>query len=127
MNGDPDFYLASGDGYYLEEPRACWRLKPLRGDHRDDYLLVRVSPPLIGENYRIPVWEFDEVVLAPRYIGRGLLPIVQLPVPVLVAYLKVSDPEHREVIRDEELTLIAWAEVYRTEEEARRGARPPPP
>jgi len=50
-NCSPDFYLASSEGYDLEEPRRCFQIKRMRGDFRDDYLLVRIDPPINGQKY----------------------------------------------------------------------------
>jgi hypothetical protein len=47
----PDFYLASSEGYGMEEPRRGFAIRRLRGDHRDDYLLTRIDPPLIGQPF----------------------------------------------------------------------------
>ncbi len=43
---EPDFYLASTEGYDLEVPRRCWRLDRLRTSTRTDLVLVRIDPPL---------------------------------------------------------------------------------
>jgi hypothetical protein len=84
--------------------------------------LIRVAPPLIGENYGLSVWEFDPVVVATRHAGFSLFPISEWPAFVHMAYPMVERPEQREVLHDSELKLIAWAELYRTEEAARTKA-----
>jgi hypothetical protein len=47
----PDFYLASSEGYGLETPRRCYRLRRILGRSDDDYLIVKVDPPIIGQRY----------------------------------------------------------------------------
>jgi hypothetical protein len=44
----PDFYLALSEGYGMEEPRRGFVIRRPRGDSRDDYLLARIEPPVIG-------------------------------------------------------------------------------
>ena len=43
----PDFYLASSEGYNMEEPRRCWKVMrfPTAWRH-DDLLLMKIDPPL---------------------------------------------------------------------------------
>jgi hypothetical protein len=50
---EPDFFLAAvvetdGD---LANPRACWSKARLRNTHRDDYMLIEIEPPIIGQAY----------------------------------------------------------------------------
>ena len=104
----------------MEEPRRCWRLRRLRTDGRDDLLLVRINPPLIGQKYGLGDLDIDRVVLAPRHRGASLFPVSEWPIYVHVARLTIELPEGHDSLRDEELELIAWAELYRTTEEARR-------
>lgn len=116
----PDFYLASTEGYGMEEPRWCYRIKRLRGDHRDDHLLIRVEPPFIGQQYGLGAQDIDEVVVAPRHRGVSLFPITAWPVFVHVARPLVANPAGRTTIHDEELEEIGWGELYPTEEAARK-------
>jgi len=50
----PDFFLASSEGCGLEVPRRCYRIRRIFGRNGDDYLLVRVDPPIIGQRYGTP-------------------------------------------------------------------------
>ncbi len=117
---DPDFFLASTEGYDLEEPRACKRLRRVRSDHRDDLLLVTCEPPLIGQKYGLGGRDIDTLLIATRHVGPSLFPITEWPVYVHVARLLVEGPEHRDLIHDDEFQSIAWAELYRTADDARR-------
>lgn len=115
---DPDFFLASTEGYGLDEPRRCWRIKRLAMEGRRDLLLIRIEPPLIGQKYDLGV-DLDTVVVATRHREASLFPIQQWPVYVHVARPLVDHPELRDTLLPEELASIAWAELYRTEEDAR--------
>jgi|SRR5215475_10184468 len=117
-NDGPDFYLASAEGYDLGEPRKCFIIKRLRGDVRDDYLLIRIYPSIIGQKYGLGGIEVAGVIVATRHKGDSLFPINKWPVFVHVARVFPDHPEEREVIHNGEFEEIAWAELYRTEAEA---------
>lgn len=113
----PDFYLASSEGYGMEEPRCCFAVRRLRGDSRDDYLLVRIEPPVIGQGFNLGNQDIHYLILATRHIGKSLFPIQHWPVFVHVARSLIP-LEGRDVIHDNEMESIAWAELYETEEKA---------
>jgi len=115
----PDFFLASSEGYGLEEPRSCRRIKRVRSDFRDDLLLAKVEPPLIGQSYGLGGRDIRTLLIATRHEGDSLFPIRRWPVFVHVARLLIENPEQREQIHDDEFESIAWAELYRTKEDAR--------
>lgn len=119
MTGEAEFYLASSEGYEMENPRRCWRVKRLRTENRDDLLLVKIEPPVIWQKYGLGGRDIDLVLLAPQHAGRSLLPVTEWPLCVHVARPLVENLEDREALNADEFELIAWAELYRTEEEAR--------
>lgn len=116
---NPDFFLASSESYRLVEPRSCTRIKRVRSDNRNDLLLVKVAPPIIGQLYGLGGRDIDTLLIATRHKGDSLFPIRKWPVCVHVARLLIKNPERREQIHDNEFASIAWAELYRTEEDAR--------
>jgi hypothetical protein len=61
------------------------------------------------------------VVLAARHAGESLFPIQRWPVFVHVARPLVPI-EARDVLHDDEMESIAWAEIYQTEGAARTKA-----
>jgi hypothetical protein len=115
----PEFYLASSEGYDMEEPRACWRVRRLSTKDRDDLLLVRIEPPLIGQKYGLGDKDIHQVIIATRHQGASLFPISEWPIYVHVARLKVKLAENRIRLEPDEFVSIAWAELYRTHEDAR--------
>jgi hypothetical protein len=117
----PDFYLASSEGYGMKEPRRGFTVRRLRGDHRDDYLLARVEPPVIGQPFGLGSRDIDHLILATRHVGESLFPILRWPVFVHVARPLVPI-EDRDVLHDGEMEPIAWAELYQTEDAARAKA-----
>lgn len=116
---DPDFYLASSEGYDLESPRRAWRVKRLSTEGRDDLLLLKVDPPLPGQKYGRGNDDVDMVLVATRHRGSSLFPINEWPIFVHVARPLVEHPELRDHLGSDEFESIAWAELYRTESDAR--------
>src|SRR5687767_8938704 len=107
---NPDFYLASTEGFRLDVPRHGFAIRRLRGDDRDDYLLARVEPPLIGQPFGLGDRNIDQVILATRHAGASLFPIQDWPVHVYVVRSLVS-LEGRDVLHDGDMEMIAWAEL----------------
>ena len=116
---NPDFFLASSEGYHMEEPRSCQRIKRLRSSNRDDLLLVKIEPPLIGQPFGLGARDIDTLIIATRHKGDSLFPIKEWPVFVHVARLLIENPDNREQVSDNEFESIAWAELYATEAAAR--------
>lgn len=114
----PDFFLASTEGYGLEAPCSCWAVKRVANEKRNDLLLARIHPPLAGQRYGGDR-DIEFVLIAPRHEGGSLFPINEWPLYVHVARPIVNDPIDHEVFRSDEYELLAWAELYPTEEEAR--------
>ncbi|HEV2452993.1 MAG TPA: hypothetical protein VGY98_01950 [Verrucomicrobiae bacterium] len=115
----PEFFLASTEGYDLEEPRRCLVTRRLRGTKRDDYLLIRIDPPIHAQNSGLATSEIDEVIIATRFKEDTLFPVSQWPLSVHVARLVTPMPEGSEILHDGQLKEIAWAELYPSEERAR--------
>ena len=116
----PDFFLASTEGYNMERPRKCMRVKRLYGEHRDDYLLIRISPPLPGQHDGEA--GIDLVIVATRHKGATLFPITTWPVYVHVAVPIGIDPLTATRVAKDQLVNIAWAELYRTAYDAFKNA-----
>ena len=115
---DPDFFLASSDGYDLDGPRRCWRLKRVASDSRDDLLLIKVDPPILGQKYGLGDRDLDVLLIATRHAGASLFPINEWPIAVHVARLLGDKSVDSDRLRDEDFESIAWAELYRSESDA---------
>ncbi len=102
----------------MEDPRSCFAITRLRGESRDDYLLVNIEPPLTGQPYGLGDRSIDLVIVATRHQGASLFPVSKWPVHVHVARLLVPY-KGQETIGNDEMDFIAWAELYPTEEAAR--------
>ena len=117
----PDFFLASSEGYGLEVPRRCYRIRRIFGRNGDDYLLVRVDPPIIGQRYGLGGQDIDRVVLATRHEGESIFPIASWPAYVHVARV-IREPGEHDTMAVEDLESIGWAELYKTEDDASQAA-----
>lgn len=91
---------------------------------RDDLLLVKISPPVIAERHGSRVHNVDTVLLATRHKGGSLFPIIEWPVSVHVIRPLIDDVERRDKLESGEFENIAWAEVYKSEDDAQRKAAP---
>lgn len=114
----PDFYLASAEGYGLAEPRRGYALKRLRGTHRDNFMLIRIEPPILGQKYGVR-GDIDQLIVAPRYKSTTLFPIAEWPVVVHVARPLATDLAERTHVDEADMEEIAWAELYPDGQSAR--------
>ncbi len=115
----PDFYLASTEGYDLKEPRRCWHIWRLATPNRDGLLLVKIDRPLPDQKYGPGDRDIDLMLLATTHQGSSLFHITEWPVDVHVARPLLDHPELLDALQDDQFELIAWAELYRTEADAR--------
>ena len=115
----PDFYIASSEGYDMQEPRACWFVKRLKTIWHDDFMLISIAPSLSGTYHGI-----DTVMILPRHQGVTLFPnspflcfsqLFQWPIYVYVLRLLVDPQKIDNLVSEGEYEIIAWAEIYRTQ------------
>ena len=105
----PDFFMASTESReYFRNVRACWRIRRVASEFRDDGLLVRINLPIIGQPFGKGAEDIDEVVLFPRHQGASLFPVSEWPL-----YAHLCLPERLD-------EALAWVAVYRTDDAARR-------
>lgn len=117
---EPDFYMTSNESKNLKPLRKCYITKRIAAEGRDDYLLIQVSPPIEGRDYGLSDQTLIEVIVAAHLVGVTLFPITKWPVSVYVLRALIEDPENRNALRDDELELLAWADLYKSEEAAKR-------
>ncbi len=59
----PDFFLASSESRAFRGPFTCWVSAQVKGEVRDDYLLIRIAPPATDFTTGKPL---EEVLVAGR-------------------------------------------------------------
>jgi hypothetical protein len=120
MKKDADFFLSAagemrGD---LATPRACWAKRRLRDDVRDDYMLIEIEPPLLGQNYGLGSENITELIISTRLQGFSLFPIYHLPCEVYVARILDRKITLTMKFNGGQVELIGWATIFRTLDEA---------
>jgi hypothetical protein len=111
--GDPIFYLTTAGEYkLLSKPRSCWCVRRLRDANRDDYMIVTIDPPLIGQPFGLGGGDVTTLLLSTRHQGFSLYPVTEWPTNVYVA--RIVDPQvfDAESFTPEQVQLIAWGEIF---------------
>lgn len=120
MQNEIDFYLASSEGYNLEKPRKCQRMVRLKNESRDNLLLIKIDPPIVGQQYGLGSKDIDEIIIATRFKNESLFPIQKWPIHVYVLRPLINISSDTKEIKNENMKLIAWAELYPDEVSARK-------
>lgn len=116
----PDFYLTTaGKNDSLASPRACWRKARLADDSRDDYLLVEIDPPLIGQKYGLGAEDIGHLLLSSKFESFSLFPVDHWPCPVYVTRILDDSILDTLTLTGDQVEMIAWGEIFLTLEEAR--------
>jgi len=96
-------------------------LRTIRGSS-GPMLVVRMSPPIIGQQFGLGGRDLEVVILAPRLEGYTIIPITKWPTPVYVV-LPLVDWANLDVLGDADYRLIMWAELYPTMKDAEEASR----
>ena len=113
------FYLTTAGEYrLLSKPRVCRFVKRLRDVNRDDYMLVEIDPPLIGQSFGLGGTDITNLLLSTRHKGYTLYPVKEWPTHVYVA--RITDPKvfESESFTRDQVELIAWGAVFNDLEKA---------
>lgn len=100
------------------------------GEVRDDYMHVKIDPPLFGQEYGLGGKYIDQLILATRHQGFSLFPLANLanvtqwPIHVYVFQIIDEDVIKKCIItekehKQEQLRLIEWGTIYLSEKQAR--------
>lgn len=123
MTNPEIFYLTTAGEYsLLSRPRACRVLRRLRDDRRDDYMLVEITPALIGQSFGLGAQDVTKLILSTRHQGHTLFPIDEWPVYVYVARPVEEKVIEAGVFGREQVQLIAWGMLFQNYEDAEKEA-----
>jgi hypothetical protein len=111
------YYLSSLDSMKFTSTRECIFLKRLRFNTGKECVLVKLSPPVIGQDYGLGT-DIEEFVLTNRHEGEGLSPIREFPCFVFIARPLSDEIGQRDEISKDQVEVIAWGELYRTKLDA---------
>ena len=118
MAQNPDFALCTEGRDDLSYPRACWRRKRLRDNIRDDYLLVDIAPPIIGQRYGLGGRDITQLILATRHQGVTLFPVNEWPAYVYVYRILDEALLNQETFEANQVAMIIWGMIFRSLSEA---------
>lgn len=128
MKRPPNFLISAagettGD---LAITRGCWARGRLCDDVRDDYMLIEVDPPVIGQTYGLGGQDITNLIISAHLQGSTLFPVSEWPCPVYIA--RILDPSIVETLRfkKDQVELIAWGPIFPELDEAASRAGPLP-
>jgi hypothetical protein len=113
-------YLSSLESVRFEPVRQCIFVKKLRFDTGKECALVRLSPGVVGQDFNVGA-EIEQFILANRHGGATLFPIKRFPCFVHIARLLIESVD-RDVITKDDVEVIPWGELYRSQSDAKRHA-----
>jgi hypothetical protein len=111
------YFLSSLESTKFSVTRECVFQKRLRLRTGKECVLVKVSPPVIGQEYGTGE-DVDLFVITARHEGRGLSPIEEFPCFVFIARPLIDDIETPDEIEKRDVEIVAWGELYRTKSDA---------
>lgn len=124
MKVTPDFYMSTAGEYGpLAAPRSCWQLGRLRDDVHDEYMLIKIEPPLNGQLFDLGATDIAQLIISPRHRGQTLYPVSEWPLFVYVARVKDQAVFKSYSFKPYQVELVAWGVLFRTSGEAFRHAR----
>lgn len=127
MERAPSFYLVSTDSLPLLSPRKCFIQERMTADcvppREDDYLRVRVEPPIMGQPYGLVNKDIEDVVLATRWKGATLHPVSKWPMHVFVCRIIDEKIRGSGKASPGDLEVILIGDLYPTRDEAVRSMK----
>lgn len=124
MQYEPDFYLTSSEASPTLVPRLCWIVDKLWSDEREEnFLRIRIDPPIIGKHIGIDQEFINEVVIATRHKDTNLDPVSELPLTVYVCYISNSQIINIGHVSSRDLRIILIGEIYKTRAQAEKAIR----
>ncbi|MEM7765839.1 MAG: hypothetical protein AAF290_17385 [Pseudomonadota bacterium] len=120
LRRQPDFYLASTEGYGLNEPHACWLQDRGSYGDRDDIALVAVRPPVdivVSDGSTVSL---TSLALAGRHVGESIFDDHEWPLYVHIAKPAQDIAAGTTSLPNTALETVAWGEIYQTTDEARK-------
>lgn len=111
-----DLYLSSLESSRFEPVRRCEPIHRLQFATGKDAILVKVEPPVVGQDFG-SADDIDVLLVTPRTEGGQLFPISEFPLFVYIC-LPITDLTSSTNVATDDVTVIAWGELYRTAEDA---------
>jgi hypothetical protein len=113
MQAGVTYFLSSLDSTRFELVRECMLVRRLKFDTGKQCALVRLNPPVNGQDFNTGA-DIEFVVLAERHEGGSLFPIDSFPCLVFIARPLRTDVASTETINKGEVEIIGSGELYRS-------------
>lgn len=120
MTGET-LYLSSLDSARFEPVRECRIERLLTFDTGKVAAVARLSPGVIGQDFN-HASDIDTVVLSPRHEGVSVDPVSEFPCFVFITIPREGYEALQSPVRSDDLEIIGWGELYRTQDDAERHA-----
>ena len=120
MGDDPDFYL-SGAGEMrgqLAIPHACWEKGRLSDKTRITYMLIKIDPPVIGQEYGLGDKDISQLIISPRFQGSSLFPVSEWPCHVYITRILDETILKTMTFGRGQVEMIGWGTIFHTLDEA---------
>jgi hypothetical protein len=117
MQADVTYFLSSMDSARFESVRECVLVRRLRFDTGKSCALVRLSPPVNGQEFNVG-GDIKLVILAERHEGETLFPIGMFPCFVFIARPLRTDFAGTETINKDDVEIMGSGELYRSRSDA---------
>lgn len=115
------YYLSSLDSERFEPVRECTIERSLAFDSGKPAVQARLSPAVDGQDFD-RASDIEQVILAARHEGVSIDPVSEFPCFVFITILRSGYDRLETPLRNDDLEIIGWGELYRTQEEAERHA-----
>lgn len=118
MKSKPTFYLDPTEHGDVRELRVCREIGRFSDNFRNDYMLVSIDPPIIGQKYGLGGEDIAQVLLATRHRDYSLYPIQSWPEFVYVIRILDRAILQTKQFSEKQVELISWGVLYQTREQA---------
>ncbi len=112
-------YLGSKGYTVFLKPRVAKFVRFLKGPYRDEYAMLHIDPPIIGQEFGYGGKDIEYIIVAVRYQGDSLRNITKWPitVDVFIPNSLDKDPLQYQSLSFDEWTHVAETDLARTKEE----------
>lgn len=109
-----DFCISAADEVNgdLALTRKCRVLGRLKDDFRDDYMLVSIDPPVIGQEYGLGDQDITKLVISTRSQGETLFPISAWPCRVYISRILNEQAVENGLLKQNDIELIVWGNIF---------------
>lgn len=117
MNTKGILYLSSLESSRFVPVRECRLIRRMSFDTEKQCALVKIEPPVIGQDFAQGA-DIDTVLLTNRHEGETLFPISDFPCFVFICRPLIEGIESREIVTKDDMEIIGWGELYRSQNDA---------